>query len=98
MTTEMIGITGKLKSLGIPASVIKMVRDGVKEKAPKIGNAVLDRIRETISESHRAILILGRNGSYSVFSPAGHAALCASAKRNKPWESATRQRTKTHKH
>jgi hypothetical protein len=93
MNTEIAGITKKLRSLGVEPSVLKLVRDGVKNSsAPRIAGEVIDRLRDVIMESRRAILVLGRNGDYSVFSPAGHAALCASAKKHKPWAASMKSR------
>lgn len=99
MTAELLGITQKLRSMGVEPSVLRMVRAGVRNaQAPKLDDVVIDRLREEISQNHRAILVLGRNGGYSVFSPEGHAALCANAKRNKPWTAVRRARAKNPKH
>lgn len=87
MTTEMVGLTEKLRELGVDPSILKMVKKDLRKvHAPMLGEAVIDRLREEVSLHRKALLVMGRNGHYSVFSPEGHAALRASAKRNKPWE------------
>lgn len=88
MNTQMMGITKKLRSLGVDPDVLRMIRASVrKARAPQLTDAVIGRLRDEVSTHRRAILVLGRKGGYSVFSADGHAALCASTKRNKPWVS-----------
>ena len=85
-TTEMIG---QLRGLGVNAAVLKLGRADLKKvQAPPLDEAVQERLREEIGTHQRAVLVLSRDGKgYSVFSPEGHAALRASARRNKPWMS-----------
>jgi len=99
MTTQMIEITQTLRSLGVPPSVLKTVRESVSHaQAPDIDATVIGRLREEVSAHKRAILVLGKNGGYSVFSPEGHAALRASARKNQPWKMASKKRSKVTKH
>lgn len=94
-TTEMLG---QLRTLGVNASVLKMVRaDLRKTQAPPLDEAVINRLLEEVGNKRKALLVLGRKGHYSVFSPEGHEALCASTRKNKPWASA-RGKKKTVKH
>lgn len=100
MNTEIAVITGKLRSMGVDPTVLKMVREGVKKaQSPQLDQSVIERLRETVANSHRAILVLSAGGKYSVFSPEGHASLRASAKKHQPWVASKKHRAKkTSKH
>ena len=82
-TQEMIG---QLREAGVNPTVLKAVRaDLRKTQAPPLTEAVISRLLDEVGEKHKAWLVLGRKGHYSVFSPEGHEALCASTRKNKPW-------------
>lgn len=86
-------VTAELRRMGVSPEVIMTVREGAKHAmAPVIKGDVLERLRVTASEHHRAMLVLGSNGQYRVFSPDGHKALIASARKNKPWVARSKNR------
>jgi hypothetical protein len=98
MTQKLADITSTLRSMNVDPTVIKMVQAEVKKaEAPEIDITVQARLREVASEHGRALLVLGRNGGYSVFTPEGHASLRANARKNKPWESSKHKRSSNHK-
>ena len=88
MTIEMTGIIRQLRTMRVAPSVLKLIRvEAEKVQVPAISAQVQGRLQEVSLEHGRALLVLNRDGEgYSVFSPDGHAALCASAKKHKPWE------------
>lgn len=91
-------ITSKLKSMGVSEYIINLVREGVKHPAaPDLSREVVARLKETVTENGKAIVVLTREGAYRVFTVEGHKALQASARKNKPWEAATKERVKVAK-
>lgn len=72
--------------MGVEQSVLVTLMNSIKSAtAPKLGEEVIARLRDVAATHHRAMLVLGRNGTYSVFTPEGHAALQATARKHKPW-------------
>ena len=99
MTTKMVEVISTLRALDVGPTILKMVRADLKKaKAPEIDADVQERLREECSDNGRALLVLGKDGkSYSVFSPEGHAALRASARKHQPWKHSHQKKT-TAKH
>lgn len=92
------GITKRLKAMGVATYVLDLVREGVKHPdAPDLGREVVARLKETITASGKAVVVLTKEGTYRVFTVEGHQALRASARKNKPWEAATKLRHKNSK-
>jgi hypothetical protein len=95
--TKIAAVAQELRELGVPASVIKTVRESAKNDptAPPIGKDVQNRLRAQIGETKGAYITLSSTGGYRVFSPEGHASLRASAKKHQPWKLALAATSKT---
>lgn len=85
--TEIQGIAKRLKKLGVDPAVVKLVRNGDKmPKAPGIDKHIVERLAHCVLQHGRAVLMLSKKGSYSVFSVDGINAIREAALRSKPWE------------
>lgn len=54
----------------------------------KITKKVIRALMDTLQESRKAVVVLGRTGKIRVYSLTGHKAASAHAMRTKPWENA----------
>lgn len=100
MKNGISGMVVKLRAMGVEPSVLASLMSSIKSAvAPKLDDAVVTRLREVAATHHRAMLVLGRNGTYSVFTPEGHAALQATARKHKPWAARSKaiRAARTHK-
>ena len=81
-------IADQLRDIGIDKRIIRLVRkDARKVKAPDIHAEIINRMKQVVYSSGKAVLVLSKRGRYSVYTMDGIESLSRSAKEHKPWMS-----------